>query len=124
MGNIASIKNASVTDVGTFVANLDEALAPYSANFVNNRIDGYLLHNKDDQELHETLVDISIKTRLHRKRLISELRKLEDKEVCGRALGAHPTTGKFHPAIHIPTYFLAVNNPPLIPFCSFIVVSI
>ena len=26
--------------------------------------------------------------------------------VCGRALGAHPTTGKFHPAIHIPPYFL------------------
>ena len=93
MGNIASIRNASVTDVGIFVANLDEALAPYSANFVNNRIDGYLLHNKDDQELHETLVHISIKTRLHRKRLISELRKLEDK------LGAHPTTGKFHPAM-------------------------
>ena len=44
--------------------------------------------------------------------------------VCGRALGAHPTTGKFHPAIHIPTYFLAVKNPSLIPFCSFIVVSI
>ena len=39
--------------------------------------------------------------------------------VCGRALGAHPTTGKFHPAIHIPTYFLAVNNPPLISFLFF-----
>ena len=39
--------------------------------------------------------------------------------VCGRALGAHPSTGKFHPAIHIPPYFPAVDNLPLTSFLLF-----
>ena len=51
MVNSVSIKNASVTDIGTFVANLDEVLAPYSVNFVNNKIDGYLLLTRNSKRL-------------------------------------------------------------------------
>lgn len=78
MGSAVSIPQVSAKDIGDFVGQLSGGVAKYKDAFIENDIDGYMLSTLDDEGLQETLEEIGVKSKLHQRKLQSELKKVID----------------------------------------------
>lgn len=77
MGSSASIAQVSAEDVGAFVGNLGGGVHVYKDKFLEYEIDGHMLATMDDKMLEENLEELGITSKLHRKKLTSELLKIK-----------------------------------------------
>lgn len=73
-----SLDGLNVQQLGDFVGSLD-GLSIYKANFTKNGISGAFLSTLDDAALEETLEDIGVDKRLHKRQLIAEFVKIRTK---------------------------------------------
>jgi class 3 adenylate cyclase/GAF domain-containing protein len=77
MGSSASkpLKDLSKDEISQAIATLGESYEMYCDVFIGNGLDGRVLDNLDENEIQETLDDLEITNRLHRRVLVKELDK-------------------------------------------------
>jgi class 3 adenylate cyclase len=68
-------KDLTTEEISQAVANLGERYKPYCDILIGNGVDGSLLESLNDDEVEETLDDLEITNRLHRRVLLKELNK-------------------------------------------------
>ena len=87
------LEDYTETDIGKFVAGLDGTLAKYQTNFLDNHIDGHLIATSSDADLEEIFQEIGLSSKLHRRRFISEFKKVEKRlKKPGETLGEKKQT--------------------------------
>ena len=64
----------SKEDVASLVASYGQKYQPYAAHIKGNGVDGELLASMSQEEFLETLNDLNITVRLHRRKLLNEFR--------------------------------------------------
>lgn len=77
MGNTESVplEECSKEHVVKRVSSFGDKFAAYAAAIDENGVDGDLLSGMNEDEFNETLDDLGVKSRLHRRKLLQEFRK-------------------------------------------------
>ena len=74
------IKDWSAVDLGNAVASIGDAYTAYSSYFSSNAVDGEFICGLSQSELMDCMTDIGISNKMHQKKLVGELTKLNSSE--------------------------------------------